>query len=202
MRARVGQTYIFFDGKVTKDYVYKIRDINKTECYFELQEVIEKKSEGEIELVLYQALPNKLSKLETIIQKCSEVGYRKVLFFQWDNSQKLILSDSKKERLNKISIEATEQCWWNHIMKLSFDANVEQIERNTIFCHTESPESQLISEIQYSGSINIVVWPEWWFSHREIEFLRWKWAQKVYLWPRVLRCETVAPLVWFYISQK
>lgn len=59
---------------------------------------------------LYQALPNKLEKLEYIIQKSCEVGYQSITFFQAERSQILVLSESKKQRLQKIAIEAIEQC--------------------------------------------------------------------------------------------
>ena len=61
-------------------------------------------------MTLYQASPNKLSKFETIVQKCCEIGYKKIIFFESERSQKLIISENKKERLTKIAIEAIEQC--------------------------------------------------------------------------------------------
>lgn len=124
MRARVGQKYVFFNGEILKDYVYQIRDINKTECIFELKEVQEKTSELSQQLTLYQAVPNKISKLETIVQKSSEIGYKRIVFFQGDTSQKLVLSDSKRERLQKIATEATEQCGGNIIPEIIFDGGI------------------------------------------------------------------------------
>lgn len=110
MRARVGQMVVFFDGVSLEDYVYEISDINKDKVSFQKREVLEKKSEISPKLTLYQALPNKLGKLENIVQKCSEVGYSKIIFFDSERSQKLVLSDAKKNRLQKIAIEAIEQC--------------------------------------------------------------------------------------------
>jgi RsmE family RNA methyltransferase len=55
-------------------------------------------------------MPNKLEKLEYIIEKGVEVGVRKFVFFRSDRSQKLILSDAKKSRLIAIAREALEQC--------------------------------------------------------------------------------------------
>jgi len=100
--------------------VYKIEEISKKEIVFSQQEILKKSSELEFELVLFQALPNKLEKLEYIVQKCSEVGYAKIVFFQGERSQKLILSENKKQRLYKIMQEAIEQCGRNTLCDLVF----------------------------------------------------------------------------------
>lgn len=205
MRARVGQEYVFFSGVEKVDYLYEISDINKNRCVFHLKEKIQKDSELKNELTLYQALPNKLSKLETIVQKCCEIGYKKIVFFQGDNSQKLVLSDAKKHRLEKIAIEAIEQCSANYIPSIHYEKSLEDClqeadKKNIIFCHTEASESMKISEIPFS-SIGVVIGPEWGLSEKEAELLEWFGAKKVCFWTRVFRCETVAPLVWFYFTQ-
>ena len=61
-------------------------------------------------ITLYQALPNKIEKIEYILQKGVEVGIGKFVFFRSDFSQKLVLSDTKKVRLRAIVREAVEQC--------------------------------------------------------------------------------------------
>lgn len=164
MRARVGQEYVFFDGSEKVDYLYEISDINKNQCVFQLKKKIQKDSELKNELTLYQALPNKLSKLETIIQKCCEVGYKEIVFFRGDNSQKLVLSDAKKHRLERISIEAIEQCCGNHIPRIQYEDSLEDClqktgQKNIIFCHTNSSESMKVSEFS-SSDVGIVVGPE------------------------------------------
>ena len=210
MRARVWQEFIFFDGESLEDHVYKISDINKYICSFEKKEVLVKKSESWCKLSLYQACPNKLSKFETIVQKCCEVGYSKIVFFESERSQKLVLSDNKKERLRKISIEAIEQCWGNIIPEIEFlqphFSPWEKIEwgqkwESNFICHTQDIDSRNLSEIevQNNNKINILVWPEGWFSPEEIKNIS---AQKLYFWERILRCETVWEVVWFYLSQK
>ncbi len=55
-------------------------------------------------------MPNKIEKIEYILQKGVEVGIRKFVFFRSERSQKLILSDAKKTRLITIAREALEQC--------------------------------------------------------------------------------------------
>jgi 16S rRNA (uracil1498-N3)-methyltransferase len=200
MRARVWQEYVFFDGVNLQDHVYKIVDINKNTCSFEKQNIIEKSSESKCELLLYQAFPNKLSKFEAIVQKCSEVWYSKIIFFESERSQKLVLSDNKKERLKKISIEAIEQCGWNIVPSLEYVSELWKIDaKHSIICHTQDDSSITLCDVTIEDKINVFVGPEGWFFAEELENIN---AQKVFFWERILRCETVGEVVWFYISQK
>lgn len=220
MRARMGQKYIFFDGKNLVDYIYQIENITKDIVILWKQEAVSKNSEWERELHVYQAFPNKLSKFETIIQKSCEVWYANIYFFPGENSQKIVLSDNKKERLQKIAIEAIEQCWWNRIPEINFLSSLSFEESEwaclqngiNFMCHTDWQNAKWLQDIKNSFSfkeeneatkiIRIVIGPEWGFSNTEIQELTWKWFTSVYLWLRILRLETVAPLVGFYLLQK
>jgi len=203
MRARVWQGYAFFDGKALKDYIYEIVDINKSECSFNLTHTKEKDSEIQVGMNLYQGLPNKFSKLETIVQKCSEVGYKKIIFFQALNSQKLVVSENKKERLHKIAIEAIEQCGGNIIPEIHFEASFPwEFKWELYACHTQWYKSQSLVDIEFWDEVNIVVGPEWGLHNDELETLEQLWAHRIFFWERIFRSETVAPLVWFYIAQK
>jgi len=203
LRARVWQRVIFFDGVKYEDIEYEIIHIDKKSVSFQKQNTIVKNSELDVEMSLYQAFPNKLSKLETIVQKCGEVGYSKIIFFESERSQKIVLSDAKKERLYKIAIEATEQCGGNVIPEMYYEAFFPWIGREfkweLYICHTEWNNSLDLSKIEKTGNISIIVWPEGGFSENEIQDIS---ARKIYFWPRILRCETVWEVVWFYISQK
>jgi 16S rRNA U1498 N3-methylase RsmE len=63
---------VFFDGLEKKDYIYQIVAIDKNSVILNLEEILNKNSELR-DMILYQATPNKLTKLEYIIQKCVEV---------------------------------------------------------------------------------------------------------------------------------
>ena len=207
LRARVNQEVIFFDGINLEDHLYVMIHINKNTVSFRKKEVIEKKSELTTNITLYQAYPNKLSKFENIIQKCCEVWYKKIIFFESERSQKFVLSDNKKERLRKIAIEAIELCSGNVIPEILFHASfslqdTELAEVSSLVCHTQIKNSIALWEIWVKWNINIIVWPEGGFSEGEVEQISDNWAQKVYFWNRILRCETAGEVVWFYLSQK
>jgi RsmE family RNA methyltransferase len=56
-------------------------------------------------------------------------------------------------------------------------------------------------EINYTKKINVFVWPEWWFSTKEISQFEENNFKKVFLWNRILRTETTSSVTWFYIIQ-
>lgn len=211
MRARLGQQVIFFDGKNLQDIVYSIIHIDKKSVSCKKEQVIEKFSELSWDISLYQGFPNKLSKLEFIVQKCCEVGYKKIVFTQWEHSQRFILWESKKQRIQKIAIEAVEQSGGNIVPKIEFldsifHNNISQWEENilNIFCHTQWNNSQQLSDIFFwkYTKINICVGPEGGFSDTEVSQFETHNFQKVNFWERILRCETVWLAIWFYISQQ
>jgi len=206
IRIQVWEKIIFFDWNDSYDYIFEIRQINKKDLVLEQIWRENKNSETNFELNLYQSIPNKMEKIEYILQKWVEIWIKNFVFYRSNRSQKLIISETKQERLNKIIIEAVEQSGRNYIPELvildKFDILLLKDDEN-IFFHTQWEKSLLLKELvlDYSKNINLFVWPEWWFSDDEIiNFNKINW-KKVFLWNRILRTETTG-IVWgFYIIQ-
>lgn len=197
--------FIFFDGKNLVDYLYEITHIDSREVVLEKKDTIEKASENNIDINLYQARPNKLSKIEYILQKGVEVWIANFYIYRTERSQELRISNAKQQRLEKIIKEAVEQSNRNLIPKLymldSIDAT--SIEGNNIYLHTSWDASIEIKklDINTAKSINVWVWPEWWFSDNEVNSFGSLGYKKLYLGDRVLRTETVWTTIAFLISQ-
>ncbi len=119
LRAKRWDEISFFDGENQEDIIYEISDISKKDISLTKKHTLQKSSDISRSLHLYQAYPNKLAKMELIVQKCTEVGYVSITFFDASYSQIHELSESKKHRLEKISIEASEQSWINTIPKIN-----------------------------------------------------------------------------------
>lgn len=126
----------------------------------------QKNTEAQKHMTLYQALPNKMEKIEWIIEKNTEIGVKKIVFFRAERSQKLFLSDAKKERLKKIAQEALEQCGGNIPVEILFsDKNLNEIleerprDEYGIFLHTTA-EKYDVSEWKHYEKFGIFVGPE------------------------------------------
>ncbi len=205
LRAKIDEEVIFFNGEQNIDFVYKITSIDKKNIIFSFVELMKKADEKYI-LVLFQSLPNKIDKIEEIIQKWTEIGYSEFHFFRAERSQDLKISESKRERWNKIIKEASEQSGRNSIPKLNFltKLDITRISGMNIFFHTDSNNAIKINELKLdlTQRINIFVWPEWGFSPKENDTFEKNKCIKINLGNNILRTQTTSIWVWFYILHK
>lgn len=207
LRVKVWEKFIFFNWINNFDYIFELISIEKREAYFEKTWELEKNNEIDFDLNIIGALPNKIDKIEYILQKWVEVWVTWFYFFRSVRSQKLNLSENKIDRLNKIIIEAVEQSDRSRIPELIIenDINLEDFKDNeNIFFHTKDDKSSSLKELKldYDKWINLFVWPEWGFSDEEIDVFEQVWFKKVYLGNRILRTETTGVVASFYLIQK
>lgn len=206
LRSQLWDKFIFFDGKKHTDFVFEISEIQKNKIFFKKLEEIDKSSEIGFEINLFSSIPNKLEKIEFIAQKWTEVWVSNFYFFKSQRSQKIFLNENKVDRIKKIIQEAAEQSNRNKIPNFQIIEKIDfeklKKEKN-IFLHTKDENSIKLSEIKAKSweKINIFIGPEWWFSDEEIEIFQKNNFQKIFLWNRILRTETVGFTVAFFIIQ-
>ena len=206
LRSQLWDKFIFFDGKKYTDFVFEISEIQKNKIFFKKLEEIDKNSEIDFEINLFSSIPNKLEKIEFIVQKWTEVWVSNFYFFKSQRSQKIFLNENKVDRIKKIIQEAAEQSNRNKIPNFQIIEKIDfeklKKEKN-IFLHTKDENSLKLKEIKAKSweKINIFIGPEWWFSDEEIEIFQKNNFQKIFLWNRTLRTETVGFTVAFFIIQ-
>lgn len=206
LRVKQGDKVAFFNGVDDIDFVFEVKEIGKREVYLEKISQKEIYSEIDFSLNIVNALPNKLDKIEYILQKWVEVWVTGFYFFKSDRSQKLLLSENKIERLQKIIIEAVEQSGRSRIPELIIDDNIHLeilCENQNIFFHTDSQKAKFLKNIQidYDSWVNIFIGPEGGFSQEEIKIFEDLSFTQAYLWNRILRTETTGVAVAFHIIQ-
>jgi len=206
LRSKIWDKIVFFDGKDNFDYIFEIKEILKKEIILEQVDRIEKNTEIDFEINLFQAIPNKMDKIESIIKNWTQIWVSNFLFFKAERSQKLNISDKKIERLRKIILEASEQSERNSVPGLIIweKPNFLNLQWKNIFMHTKNNDSKLLKEIEVNSwdIINLFVWPEGGFCEDEI----WKFGKNnfinLYLWERILRTELAWVSVSFSLIQK
>lgn len=206
MRIKPGTEVAFFNGIEDIDYIFEVKDVQKREVYLEKTGYIEVDSEIDFDLNLINALPNKLDKIEYILQKGTEIGITGFYFFSSQRSQKLALSENKITRLEKIIIEAAEQSGRSRIPELIIEESIELDylkDNENIFFHTQDDNSIWLKDINpdYGKWINLFVGPEGWFSEEEIQTFTDNKFLRVHLGNRILRTETTGTVAWFMIIQ-
>jgi 16S rRNA (uracil1498-N3)-methyltransferase len=199
MRVKVGEHIVLFDGDGSET-TYEISDISKKSISLRGKERRFPKTEYEKRITLCQAIPNKIEKIEYILEKWVEVGIHRFIFFRSDHSQKLVISEMKKKRFSAIAREALEQCGGLVMPEIEF---VDQITdggglwrmMNLALDTTGTPTK--IEQIAQNREISLWVGPEWGWSDRERIEMNKKGFIFVRFGERVLRTETAGVVVGF-----
>lgn len=188
------------DGE-KKEYKVKISEISKDYVKGIIIDDYIIKSESNIDIVLYQGLP-KSSKMDLIIQKCTELGVAKIV--PVITSRTVVkISDRKKElkkvdRWAKIAKEASKQSKRGKIPIvediISFSEMLNNLcnEENIIVPYENENKTgikQILTNTK-GRKINIIIGPEGGFEDEEINELKKLNAKIVTLGPRILRTET------------
>ena len=187
-------------------YIAKITQLSPLELTIE--EYKEQNVELPIDVTIFVGL-SKGDKLETIVQKATELGVHTIVpvemkrnMVKWtkDKSQKKI------ERLQKIAQEAAEQSHRLHVPKvldlMTLKESVilaKQLTKALVAFEEVAKEGeaavflQTLTSLQKGDSIAFYFGPEGGFDLQEIEYLNSQEVHSCALGPRILRAET-APM--------
>lgn len=142
------------------------------------------------ELTLILGMP-KFNRLETIIEKVTEIGCEEIILFNADRSEKTDLSKNQFERLHLILQASLKQCGRLHLPILKFIPHLEQVfesDRDYYFGDVNA-RSSLSSLAQRNRGI--IIGPESGFSQKEHLILEKK-GVGISLSDAILRVDTAA----------
>ena len=203
LRARFGAEYIFFSGDDSESII-TIDVIDRKWCSYTILETIKTLANPMRYLRVIQAIPNKFEKLEYIIEKWVECGVSEFTFFPSQYSQIRTVDEKKIGRLQKIAIEAVEQCGRSDIVSISFSPKIPLLEEwKFLFLHTGEKNIHINAALQAldnEGCVSFLVGPEGWWSPDEVSiFMGSPHIIGVSLGNRILRLETVTPAIAFML---
>lgn len=197
LRMKPGEEIILCDN-AGSDYRLVLRKIEKEAVTAEVLEKMPVSSEPAIEICIYQCIP-KLDKLETIIQKCTELGVTE--FVPVKSSRCIAKLDEKSrekklQRYRKIALEAAKQSGRGKIPLVGepqdFKAALQSAVQtgDTLFCYEKGgrPLQGLLENC--TPRLNLFIGPEGGFSEEEADFAARRGAVAVTLGKRILRTET------------
>lgn len=196
LRMKTGDSITFCREGI--DFESVIEKMTSDEVYCRVIEKIPSSSEPNLRLTIYQALP-KQDKPELIIQKCTELGAARIVFFI---SKRCVSRPDEKSaekklmRWRKIAEEAAKQSGRGSIPEirgiLSFDEAVKDLCENEIplLCYENGGER--LSEIDFSckTTCGVMIGAEGGFDRTEADICCEKGAVPIWLGKRILRCET------------
>lgn len=196
LRMKTGDSITFCREGI--DFESVIEKMTSDEVYCRVVEKIPSSSEPKLRLTIYQALP-KQDKPELIIQKCTELGAARIVFFI---SKRCVSRPDEKSaekklmRWRKIAEEAAKQSGRGNIPEIcgimSFDEAVKDLCENEISLLCYENGGERLSEIDFSGktTCGVMIGAEGGFDRTEADICCEKGAVPIWLGKRILRCET------------
>jgi 16S rRNA (uracil1498-N3)-methyltransferase len=196
LRLRAGDSVQLCDGCGNEcDAV--IASVSSDIVTFDTQPWRKAETEPKTEVTLFQCLP-KAGKMETIIQKCVELGACGFVPVQSERCVVVLKPpyEGRIERWQRVSEEAAKQSRRGVIPQVAFPSALDKLDFadfDTVLVayeneHTVSLKTALRERC--GTRVAIVIGPEGGFSDAEIETLTEKGARSVSLGPRILRTET------------
>jgi 16S rRNA (uracil1498-N3)-methyltransferase len=197
LRLKPGDRVVALDGSGTEHTVV-LEAVGRTTSG-SVESTCHNQAEPRTRLTLYQALL-KGSKLELILQKCTEVGVSRFVPVATARAVPAEPSTSRQGRFEAIVREAAEQSRRGRIPHIAGalqlqDALIEATTAGpTIFLWEEEPSFRL-ENVSLSGDrtrLSLFIGPEGGFTAVEADAARTAGAHTVSLGPRILRAETAA----------
>ena len=209
LRMAVGDLITVSDGEGA-EYSARLIKIRDERCELELCERLFRTVESPVAVTLFMAYP-KSDKLETVVQKATELGVFAIVPFESSRCIKRPTRDkaeARRARLCRIAEEAAKQCGRGRIPAVEDVCTLDGVVRRmkdfdlALFCYegegTESLKSILSGE--KPRTVAVVIGSEGGFSEDEARAFAAGGAKMTGLGPRILRCETAPDYVLSAIS--
>lgn len=202
LRTQPGDQFICSDGS-SREVLVEAVDCSKERVTATIIEELQMNSEPSCEVWIAQSLP-KGDKLETVIQKCTEIGAAR--FIPFTSERTVVQYDQKKEakrqqRWQKIAKEAAEQSHRNRVPEIDKPRTWKQLLQLipdlqlALICYEQEDSltfKSLLQAYKPLGNILIIIGPEGGFSERELAEAEAAGCRSVSLGRRILRTETAA----------
>jgi RsmE family RNA methyltransferase len=144
-------------------------------------------------LTMAIAVPNKIDKLELIVQKLWEIWVHSIIVRSAVRSQLKEIPEKKIQRLQSILCEAVEQSWGRHMPELKVVSRLWWTIENKeiVVFDITSAQHHNASLIQQNHALMGIIGPEWWLDDRDYKEF-WNNYSIESLGETILRMETAA----------
>lgn len=200
LRMKKGDNVTLCDGE-GMFYDATLTDFSDKNVTAEITSSRKAETEPEVKLTIFQGVP-KNPKLETIVQKLTEIGAVKIVPVDTSRAVAKLDKSAKVDRLRKIAREAAKQSKRGIVPEVcdcvSFKNAVKMASESdlSIIAYEEETETSLKSALSGKSpkTVSVMIGPEGGFEREEVELAKENGLVSVTLGKRILRTET-APLV-------
>ncbi len=199
LRMKKGDCVTLCDGE-EMFYEAVLSDFSDKSVTAEIVSSRRAETEPEVKLTIFQGVP-KNPKLETIVQKLTEIGAVKLVPMDTKRAVAKLDKSAKVDRLRKIAREAAKQSKRGIVPEItdciSFKNAVKMASESdlSIIAYEEEVETSLKGALSGKSpkTVSVMIGPEGGFEKEEIELAKESGLISVTLGKRILRTET-APL--------
>ncbi len=197
LRMKAGEALSLCDG-AGSEYDAVITSVSQETVTCALGERRPSEVESPVQVTLFQSLP-KTGKMETIVQKCTELGVAAVVPVLSARCVVIPNKDfeKKRERYNRVALEAAKQSHRAVVPQVLPLALIKQIDPKQfdlfLVAYEEEGECSLKAALRGAGSpkrIALLIGPEGGLEAEEVARLTSDGAVSVSLGKRILRTET------------
>lgn len=195
LRMKIWDTFFVQNGNTR--YKLEISDRDDKNIFWKIVESVEQPKETNRTWIAI-AMSNKRDKMETIVQKLSEIWIKNIFFRPSERSIIRERNEKKLDRLNKIAKEAIEQSRWRQLPKITFEKDISKIIEWKEVIVFDKSESNFTSIWTVKNTLWII-WPEWWLTENDYKKF-WKKIKTISLGDAVLRTETASIIAARYLK--
>ena len=196
LRMKIWDT--FFVQNLNIRHELKISDWDDKNIFWNIVNSLEHKEKID-ESWLAIAMSNKRDKMETIVQKLSEIWIKHIYFRPSERSIIRERNEKKLERINKIAKEAIEQSRWRFLPEIKFEKDISKIIEWKNIIVFDKCENKISNAIKTKQPILWTIWPEWGLTENDYKKF-WEKIKTVSLWDTVLRTETASIIAARYLK--
>ncbi len=198
MRLGSGDEITIFNGK-GGEFRGTISQLSKTHssCFVGAHVDVDREMPVRVHII---QCANKSEKIETVLQKCTELGAASFQIANSERSQFKLVEKKLQARLDrwqKIVVEAAEQSERTAIPTLSWHPSLKTLQTfgKAYILHPEAALQwpEIKESVPAATDITFAVGPEGGWSRRDIEQLTGLGFETLMFGPRVMRTETAAP---------
>ncbi|MGI6065138.1 MAG: 16S rRNA (uracil(1498)-N(3))-methyltransferase [Bacillota bacterium] len=182
-------------------YRTELQSVHVNSVELKILSTILSPSEPEVEVYLLQGLP-KGEKIDFIIQKCTEIGVKKIIPITTERSIIKLTPEKGEKRLKRwqrIATEAAKQSGRGSVPEVypvtEMGQALAMLPPDTVIIMPWEGEQvvsikEVLTTLKPEGTFALVIGPEGGFAREEVALAQKAGAQVVSLGPRILRTET------------
>ncbi|MDQ6972031.1 MAG: 16S rRNA (uracil(1498)-N(3))-methyltransferase [Mariprofundaceae bacterium] len=198
MRMAAGDELTVFDG-CGGEYRANLSRLGNRDAACRIEEILNISRELPVAVHIIQCA-NKSEKIETVLQKGTELGAAGFQIAVSERSQFRLAEqklESRLQRWRKIIIEAAEQSGRTLVPELSYCNKLHEVETHgrCFAMHPEAatPWQGVRDSLAAAAALTLAIGPEGGFSVKDLAMLQEKGFESMLFGPRVMRTETAAP---------